>query len=458
MFVFFQVSCSDPTPPSSFVLQRPSWRLRHGCIRQVHRDIKPKNVLVVLKSDGRIERAVIADLGSGKMLESDRNDTNRLGTVPFMAPEVDKGQYGTPADIFSAGVLLLVCALGQMMNAEEFERDKASLIKAFGEKFLDESASLVEEMVDKTAALRPTAEQVLSHPWLSSSIGRGADDLDLEANIALLNEQLAQERDEKSQLEKQLAEEKQQLHAARRESVQQKTELEGVIESLRKELGGLELSGDGGANSDGILKKRFIPEQEIDMSMLASMSKELVGISCEKNCDYERLKAGDLTFGVFQKAFDLLNQADFTETARYKEVLEANGLSADDFQTINRAENFWGDHNTNIFFKNIMTWWKAMFFGSAEGGSIQFDGDNTLLTRCYPRELSSNKGQFDEEWKRAKKEKKLEAKKKTPKKKRYNTNKDKEKEIKEEKDAQEKKKAAASEARKARAMRKNSSV
>ena len=239
-------------------------------------------------------------------------------------------------------------------------------------------------------------------------------------------------------------------------------------ESTTSSVGDASASAAGAANgrkslihaSGHILNKRFSPGEDTPMSELTNLSKQLVNIGCAKECDYKRLKTGDLTFGIFQKTFDMLNRANFPETARYKEVLGANGLSVDDFSSINTAEVFWGDHNTNEFYKNIMVWWKAMFFGSAEEGTTRFDGDSTLLTRCYPREKSSNKGQFDEEWKKAKKDKKLKAKAEKKKrgqakKKRYHTNKDKEKEIKEERDAEEKKKVSANEEREAR--RKNRS-
>lgn len=64
----------------------------------VHRDLKPSNILVF--KDGEIK---LSDFGTCRPCECEM--TKGVGTLSFMAPEVDKGHYDYQADVYSAGVV-----------------------------------------------------------------------------------------------------------------------------------------------------------------------------------------------------------------------------------------------------------------------------------------------------------------------------------------------------------------
>src|SRR5262249_31293808 len=69
----------------------------------VHRDLKPGNIFV---EDGQVK---VGDFGLCKrMLGSSHRQAQSqgVGTVYYMAPEIDKGQYTKSVDIYACGIIL----------------------------------------------------------------------------------------------------------------------------------------------------------------------------------------------------------------------------------------------------------------------------------------------------------------------------------------------------------------
>ncbi|GIL65803.1 hypothetical protein Vafri_19430 [Volvox africanus] len=155
-----------------------------------HRDIKPENLLMTTSWQLRV-----ADFGAAINLTQERAVT-RTGTMDYMAPEVErcplkmrpednKGNvdlaYSTAADVWSVGVLAYEMLVGfpPFINCSKGNLDGSSgddgngdrprelcfphFVSAGGQDFI--SSALAVRPAD-----RPTAAQLLRHPWLKFAV------------------------------------------------------------------------------------------------------------------------------------------------------------------------------------------------------------------------------------------------------------------------------------------------
>ena len=76
----------------------------------VHRDVKPGNIFI---EDGHVR---IGDVGLSKFITASRRNaqSQSVGTVYYMAPEVAKGEYGREVDVYSLAVMLYEMVTGRI--------------------------------------------------------------------------------------------------------------------------------------------------------------------------------------------------------------------------------------------------------------------------------------------------------------------------------------------------------
>ncbi|OCT70070.1 hypothetical protein XELAEV_18036991mg [Xenopus laevis] len=122
----------------------------------IHHDLRPQNIIVTSSADVKITDFSSATMGISSVSTS--------GTIPYMAPEVLSNistktiRYNSKADIWSLGISALEMAEGYYRKSDNF--------RAF-----------IREILQKNAAWRPSAEQLLSHPFISNiSNERGVTD------------------------------------------------------------------------------------------------------------------------------------------------------------------------------------------------------------------------------------------------------------------------------------------
>lgn len=74
----------------------------------VHRDLKPANIFI---ENGNLK---VGDYGLCKSVASGVRQTQRVGTVHYMAPEVGSGRYDKAVDIYACGVILYELLSGRL--------------------------------------------------------------------------------------------------------------------------------------------------------------------------------------------------------------------------------------------------------------------------------------------------------------------------------------------------------
>ncbi|XP_027126229.1 mitogen-activated protein kinase kinase 3 [Coffea eugenioides] len=142
----------------------------HGVRHLVHRDIKPANLLINLKGEPKI-----TDFGISAGLENSiAMCATFVGTVTYMSPErIRNESYSYPADIWSLGLAVFECGTGEFpytanegpvnLMLQILDDPSPSPRK---QDFSPEFCSFIDACLEKDADARPTAEQLLAHPFI----------------------------------------------------------------------------------------------------------------------------------------------------------------------------------------------------------------------------------------------------------------------------------------------------
>lgn len=141
--------------------------------KYLHRDLKPGNIL--LNSEGDVK---LSDFGISRTIENTANIcATFVGTAIYMSPERAVGHnYSFSADIWSLGIVLYELATG------EFPFPKTSSFPVLFDylcnqpeprldpsRFSPELQNLVAVCLQRNPAQRPSAVDLLSHPFLSEA-------------------------------------------------------------------------------------------------------------------------------------------------------------------------------------------------------------------------------------------------------------------------------------------------
>jgi len=151
----------------------------------VHRDIKGKNILV-----DKCGTLKLADFGSAKQFENamsnDAPSMNYNYTPLWTAPEVLKGDYNQKIDIWSTGCVMIEMATADKPWAEEnFENPFRALyhignsekIPVIPENLSDLGKEFLRLCLCRDPDNRPTAAELLVHPWLNANMDECASPL-----------------------------------------------------------------------------------------------------------------------------------------------------------------------------------------------------------------------------------------------------------------------------------------
>lgn len=159
----------------------------------IHRDIKSDNVLI--GSRGEIK---IADFGyAAQLIKSGRVRQTVCGTPYWMAPELIKGQdYDQKVDIWSLGVMMIECAEGDPPYFEDDPIRALFRITTEGipplkepQKWTAPFKDFLAQTVIQDPKQRPSAEQLLQHPYVQGSSNDFSDLVKIVKQVKLSRKQ-----------------------------------------------------------------------------------------------------------------------------------------------------------------------------------------------------------------------------------------------------------------------------
>lgn len=159
----------------------------------IHRDIKPENVLYLTKEDN--SPVVLADFGVSKQVNSQGNGkiTGLAGSYGYIAPEVyasegvgdlyglGKDGYTKACDIWSLGVVAYTLIGGYSpfcaQTPEEFlEEVRTNNFVIFHQKYWKDISEDAKDYIVKSLDIdnrrRPSAKQLLQHPWIVKHVAQ----------------------------------------------------------------------------------------------------------------------------------------------------------------------------------------------------------------------------------------------------------------------------------------------
>ncbi|CAI5514963.1 unnamed protein product [Closterium sp. Naga37s-1] len=138
----------------------------------IHRDLKPENFLVSSEEEGAPLKAV--DFGLSAFYRPGHPLHTVAGSAFYMAPEVIRGSYGPEADLWSVGVVLYILLSGSPpfwgeTNEGIFEEVLWGHVDQSEEPWPQisrEAKQLVLSLLQQQPERRPTAAQLMEHPWV----------------------------------------------------------------------------------------------------------------------------------------------------------------------------------------------------------------------------------------------------------------------------------------------------
>ncbi|XP_063912558.1 uncharacterized protein LOC135129342 [Zophobas morio] len=164
----------------------------------IHRDIKPDNILV--NDDARMGEPgalktnpiKLCDFGMAAILTENGTLAETCGTPEYMSPERLRGaNYNEKSDIWSSGVLLYILIAGSFpffgenvyAIREKTESLHYPIINERMKNISKDCIALMNCMLAKNPEERPSAQELLNHPWLT---GKTAKTCEIEGAVAAL--------------------------------------------------------------------------------------------------------------------------------------------------------------------------------------------------------------------------------------------------------------------------------
>jgi serine/threonine protein kinase len=136
----------------------------------IHRDIKPKNILILNKN----KILKLADFGFAKHLDTFKRTLTVCGSPLYMAPEIyQKVGYTESVDVWSLGIILYEMVFGKHpLNDYVDPKSLANFVMNDDiyipeDKYVNKSClNLLKKMLKRKESDRITIEELFCHPWI----------------------------------------------------------------------------------------------------------------------------------------------------------------------------------------------------------------------------------------------------------------------------------------------------
>ncbi|MBZ3875091.1 Sperm motility kinase 2B [Sciurus carolinensis] len=133
----------------------------------VHQDLNAQNIMLDAQGNSKL-----IDFGLSMRVTAGQKLRRSWGTLAYLAPEIilHREYEGPPADVWSLGVILFYMLTGKCPFRDIFHWELARRIVE-GRYHIPDSVPplarrLIRRMLSANPMKRPTAEQILQHPWL----------------------------------------------------------------------------------------------------------------------------------------------------------------------------------------------------------------------------------------------------------------------------------------------------
>ena len=134
----------------------------------VHRDLKLENLMMVNEEDNEIK---LIDFGLAFNCSCVQG--SKCGSPGYVAPEIMLSNcYNSKVDVFSAGVVLYLLLVGKHpfegRNDRKIMENNIMVKYKISKKISMGAQDVVRLMLTQDPELRPSARELLQHPWISS--------------------------------------------------------------------------------------------------------------------------------------------------------------------------------------------------------------------------------------------------------------------------------------------------
>ena len=135
----------------------------------VHRDLKLENIMMAQENDFEFK---IIDFGLAYLSSS--TQSTKCGSPGYVAPEMLYNfRYDNKIDIFSAGVIMYILLSGkhpfEARNITNILQKNIECKFSVNKKISEGATEILKFMMEPDPDLRPTASQILEHPWFNIS-------------------------------------------------------------------------------------------------------------------------------------------------------------------------------------------------------------------------------------------------------------------------------------------------